>query len=190
MPRAGNASGGGQPGWIVKCKGWETDPNAYIYVITQAAGLAEDLRGHRQARMDRRTRITPRRRPASTSSTHIFDTIEALDHDQDEVRGDGHPQPAEHALRPDPLDEGNRRGAVACARPARWSRSIIPTRGKYLTVGNPIKLSDSPADVQRSPLLGEHTEEIMSGVLGLSADEIEAFKQAGAVGKPPAAAAE
>ena len=33
---SGNASGGGQPGWIVKCKGWETDPNAYIYVITQA----------------------------------------------------------------------------------------------------------------------------------------------------------
>src|SRR5690606_24043622 len=37
VPRSGNASGGGQPGWIVKCKGWETDPNAYIYVITQAA---------------------------------------------------------------------------------------------------------------------------------------------------------
>ena len=37
MPRAGNASGGGQPGWILKCKGWETDPNAYIYFITQAA---------------------------------------------------------------------------------------------------------------------------------------------------------
>src|ERR1700760_2890604 len=33
---AGNASGGGQPGWILKCKGWETDPNAYIYFITQA----------------------------------------------------------------------------------------------------------------------------------------------------------
>src|SRR5919199_600402 len=30
VPRAGNASGGGQPGWILKCKGWETDPNAYI----------------------------------------------------------------------------------------------------------------------------------------------------------------
>ena len=36
VPRAGNASGGGQPGWIVKCKGWETDPNAYLYFITQA----------------------------------------------------------------------------------------------------------------------------------------------------------
>ena len=35
-PRAGNASGGGHPGWIVRCKGWETDPDAYQYVITQA----------------------------------------------------------------------------------------------------------------------------------------------------------
>ena len=29
-PRAGNDSGGGQPGWILKCKGWETDQNAYV----------------------------------------------------------------------------------------------------------------------------------------------------------------
>ena len=36
VPRAGNASGGGHPGWIVRCKGWETDPDAYHYVITQA----------------------------------------------------------------------------------------------------------------------------------------------------------
>src|ERR1700730_14310726 len=36
VPRGGNASGGGQPGWIVKCKGWESDPNAYLYFITQA----------------------------------------------------------------------------------------------------------------------------------------------------------
>src|SRR5947207_13697463 len=36
VPRSGNDSGGGQPGWILKCKGWETDPDAYIYFITQA----------------------------------------------------------------------------------------------------------------------------------------------------------
>ena len=41
-----------------------------------------------------------------------------------------------------------------------------PKRGKYLTVGNPIKLSDSPTEVNRSPLLGEHTEEILREVLG------------------------
>ena len=35
VPRAGNASGGGHPGWIVKCKGWETDPDAYTYVVAQ-----------------------------------------------------------------------------------------------------------------------------------------------------------
>src|SRR5690349_1723125 len=34
-PRGGNAGGGGQPGWILKCKGWETDPNAYIYFTIQ-----------------------------------------------------------------------------------------------------------------------------------------------------------
>src|SRR6185437_11520725 len=37
VPRAGNDSGGGQPGSILKCKGWESDPNAYVYFITQAA---------------------------------------------------------------------------------------------------------------------------------------------------------
>jgi len=55
-----------------------------------------------------------------------------------------------------------------------------PTRGKYLTVGNPIKLSDSPADVERSPLLGEHTDEIL-GEIGFSKDDIEAAKADGAV---------
>ena len=65
-----------------------------------------------------------------------------------------------------------------------------PTRGKYLTVGNPIKLSDSPADVRRSPLLGEHNDEILRDVLGLSAEEVEAYKANGALGRPSAAAAE
>ena len=56
-----------------------------------------------------------------------------------------------------------------------------PKRGKYLTVGNPIKLSDSPADVRRSPLLGEHTEEILRTVLGLSDDEIQVARQQKAI---------
>jgi formyl-CoA transferase len=56
-----------------------------------------------------------------------------------------------------------------------------PTRGKYLTVGNPIKLSDSPADVQRSPLLGEHTEEVLREVVGLNDEEIQAARQQGAI---------
>ena len=57
-----------------------------------------------------------------------------------------------------------------------------PTRGKYLTVGNPIKLSDSPGDVVRAPLLGEHTEAVLGEWLGLSADEVEGLAAQGAVG--------
>jgi formyl-CoA transferase len=59
-----------------------------------------------------------------------------------------------------------------------------PRRGKYLTVGNPIKLSDSPADVRRSPLLGEHTEEILRKVLGYSEKEVADIKLSGAITAP------
>ena len=50
-----------------------------------------------------------------------------------------------------------------------------PKRGKYLTVGNPIKLSDSPTDVTRSPLLGEHTDEVLNE-LGYTREQIEALR--------------
>jgi formyl-CoA transferase len=59
-----------------------------------------------------------------------------------------------------------------------------PTRGKYLTVGNPVKMSDSITEVKRSPLLGEHTEEILSKVLGYSAKEIEEIKASSALTAP------
>jgi formyl-CoA transferase len=60
-----------------------------------------------------------------------------------------------------------------------------PLRGKYLSVGNPIKLSDSPAVVTRSPLLGEHTDEILRDVLGYTTDEIASIKASGCT-EPPA----
>ena len=52
-----------------------------------------------------------------------------------------------------------------------------PDRGAYLSVGNPIKLSASPTIVTRSPLLGEHTSEVLHD-LGYSTDEIEALAAA------------
>jgi formyl-CoA transferase len=52
-----------------------------------------------------------------------------------------------------------------------------PTRGKYLSVGNPIKLSDSETEVKRSPLLGEHTEEVLA-MLGYGKDQVEELRAA------------
>ena len=76
VPRAGNASGGGQPGSILKCKGWETDPNAYIYFITQAARLAGGVQGDRRGRAGSTTRPTPRRPARLLHLKPIFARIE------------------------------------------------------------------------------------------------------------------
>lgn len=65
-----------------------------------------------------------------------------------------------------------------------------PTRGKYLTVGNPVKLSDSITEVTRSPLLGEHTDEILREVLALDEAAIAAFQGSGALGNAGRKAAE
>ena len=59
-----------------------------------------------------------------------------------------------------------------------------PTRGKYLTVGNPVKMSDSITEVKRSPLLGEHTEEILTRCSATVAKEIEEIKTSGAITAP------
>ena len=64
-----------------------------------------------------------------------------------------------------------------------------PTRGKYLTVGNPVKMSDSLTEVKRSPLLGEHTEEILTKELGYTAEEVVDIKASGAITAPEAKAA-
>ena len=58
-----------------------------------------------------------------------------------------------------------------------------PERGEYLSVGCPIKLSDSDVEVVRSPLLGEHTQEVLTDVLGYSGDELKRVVDSGAVGE-------
>jgi formyl-CoA transferase len=70
-----------------------------------------------------------------------------------------------------------------------WVELDHPQRGKWYNVGMPIKLSASPAVIRRSPLLGEHTEEILREVLGYDEARIQALKQAGAFSAPPKKAA-
>jgi formyl-CoA transferase len=56
-----------------------------------------------------------------------------------------------------------------------------PERGRYPMLGNPVRLSDSPTDVRPAPKLGEHTQDVLSNLLGLSAEEIAKLKQDGAL---------
>ena len=177
-PRAGNASGGGQPGWIVKCKGWETDPDAYIYVITQAAafdGLAKAI-GHVDWLEDPDWNTPKARLPRLEE---MFDEIEKWTKTKTKFE-------VMDILNPLNVPCGPILSMKELAEEPslRETGTIVevdhPERGKYLTVGNPVKLSDSPADVDRSPLLGEHTDEILKEI-GLSVAEIESSKSAGAV---------
>jgi formyl-CoA transferase len=64
-----------------------------------------------------------------------------------------------------------------------------PQRGKWWNVGMPIKLSASPARIERSPLLGEHTEEVLKDVLGYDDAKVGTLKSAGAFSAPPKKAA-
>ncbi len=173
VPRAGNASGGGQPGSILKCKGWETDPNAYIYFITQAAvwpavckvigeetWITDDAYATPEARLLHLKPIFARIEKWTKTKTK-FEAMEILNR---------YDIPCGPILS---MQE------IAHEPALRASGTVVevdhPVRGKYLTVGNPIKLSDSPTQVTRSPLLGEHTDEVLAQ-LGYSRQQIDALR--------------
>ena len=182
VPRAGNDSGGGQPGWILKCKGWESDPDSYIYFITQAPvwGAICDLIGKPDWTTDPDYATPPARLPRLK---HIFATIEAwtMTKTKFEVMEicNGVDIPVGPILS---MKE------IAEEPSLRKTGTVVevdhPTRGPYLTVGNPVKMSDSITEVKRAPLLGEHTDEILGKELGYSAAEIAEIKSSGAMSAP------
>jgi formyl-CoA transferase len=186
-PRAGNDSGGGQPGWILKCKGWEDDPNAYVYFITQAPvwGAICDIIGEPTWKTDPEYATPPARLP---KLMQIFDRIEQWTKTKTkfEVMNicNAHDIPVGPILSMREISEDES---------LRKTGTVVvvdhPTRGRYLTVGNPIKLSDSVCEVRRSPLLGEHTDEILRDVLGFRAAEVDEVKASGALSAPQKKAA-
>jgi formyl-CoA transferase len=185
VPRAGNDSGGGQPGWILKCKGWETDPDAYIYFITQAPVWEKicDLIGKPEWKTDPGYAKPPARLPKLKA---IFETIEEWTMTKTKF------EVMELCNAVDiPVGPILSMKELAEEPSLRATGTIVevdhPTRGKYLSVGNPIKLSDSITEVTRSPLLGEHTNEILSKVLKFTPAEIAEIKASGATGEAPKA---
>jgi formyl-CoA transferase len=186
VPRSGNDSGGGQLGNALHCK--PGGPNDYVYVVVQEAvwdALARRVGGEKFAADPRFAKIGERRKnqnemwrilnefASNYTKRELMKILNELDvpcglvMSTEDLANDEHVKLRE-----------------------MWVELDHPQRGKWYNIGMPIKLSDSPAEIKRSPLLGEHTEEILREVLECSAPEIAAMKEAGAFSKEPPRTAE
>ena len=175
-PRAGNDSGGGQLGNAIQCK--PGGPNDYIYVVVQEHvwnALGNRIGGEELANDPRFVNIDVRREnqdemwriltdfASNYTKRELMVVLNEIDvpcgpiMSTKDLANDDHVKLREMYVE---LDH--------------------PQRGKWYNLGCPMKLSDSPVEVKRSPLLGEHTDEILSEVLNYDGDEIEALKTAGA----------
>jgi formyl-CoA transferase len=178
VPRAGNASGGGQPGWILKCKGWETDPNAYIYFITQAPVWKDICKViGREDWLTHPDYATPKAR-----LPHLMDIFADIEKwTKTKTKFEATDILNKYDIPCGPILSMKE---IAEEPSLRKTGTVVevdhPKRGKYLTVGNPIKMSDSATDVTRSPLLGEHTDQVLAE-LGYSAEQVAELRTSGAI---------
>jgi formyl-CoA transferase len=185
VPRAGNDSGGGQLGNAIHCK--PLGPNDWIYVVVQEVvweALATRVGGEKFAKDPRFATIGERRKnqnevwkklnefAAGYTKRELMAILNDLDVPCGPIMGTA-----------DLADDEHVRGRQM------WVELDHPQRGKWFNVGMPIKLSASPPRIERSPLLGEHTDQVLQEVLGYDEAKIKALKQAGAFSAPPKKAA-
>jgi len=179
VPRGGNAGGGGQPGWVLKCKGWETDPNAYIYFTIQEQNWAQTCEaiGKPEWKED------PAYATALARQSHIFDIFAEIEKWlADKIKFE-----AVEILRKFEVPCGPVLSMKELAYDPflRASGSIVEvqheTRGTYLTVGCPMKFSGFTPKITGAPLLGEHTDEVLKE-LGYSGEQIAALHSKNVVG--------
>jgi len=178
VPRGGNAGGGGQPGWILKCKGWETDPNAYIYFTVQGHAWEPicDALGKPEWKTDPAYTTPKARQP---HIMEIFGTIEDWLKDKtkyeavDILRKFDIPCAPVLSMKELLNDESLRKSGSIVEVPHK-------ERGSYWTIGSPIKFSDLKPEITASPLLGEHTDSVLAD-LGYTPSQIKELHAANAV---------
>ena len=164
----------------VECKGWETDPNAYIYFTVQGHAWAPICDAHRQAGVEegspaymtaeaRQPHITSRSSRRSRSGSPTKTKFEAVDI----LRKFDIPCSPVLSMKEIANDPSLRASGTV-------TEVDHKARGKYLTVGSPIKFSNMSAEITGSPLLGEHTDEVLTE-LGYSREKIAALHEAKAV---------
>jgi formyl-CoA transferase len=180
-PRSGNDSGGGQLGNAIKCK--PGGPNDYLYVVVQEAvwnALSKRIGGDALAADERFASIHSRRRnqqemwrlisefAAGYTKWEMMAILNEIDVPCGPIMSTGDLVEDKHVRLREMVVELDH-----------------PRRGGWLNVGMPIKLSDSAVPIERSPLLGEHTEEILRDVLGYADAQIASLREGGAFSKEP-----
>ena len=176
VPRSGNASGGGHPGWAVRCK--PGGPNDYVYIIIQPRiwpALAE-LIGRGDLAEDPAWATPEARLPKLAK---VFSLIEewTKQYTKWEVTQRLHSQ-------------GIPSGPILSAKEILEDEALAgsgvivsvthPARGAFKSVGCPLRLSDSPVQVETSPLLGEHNDVIYAD-LGYSAEQLSELRTDGVI---------
>jgi formyl-CoA transferase len=185
VPRAGNDSGGGQLGNAIHCK--PHGANDWLYVVVQEAvwvALANRIGpegGVPDLATDPRVGTIGERRKNQQLVWTLLNKF-AEKYTKRELMAVLNPLdvPCGPIMSTEDLatDEHVRGRDM-------WVELPHPQRGTWYNVGMPIKMSDSPAVIQRSPTLGEHTDEILSEVLGYDAAKVSQLKAAGAFSAPP-----
>jgi formyl-CoA transferase len=176
MERAGNQLGAGVPGTTYRCH--PGGPNDYVFIFAQQQMWHPLLRaiGREDLIGDARYETPEARAAHRTEVNRLVEdwTAERPKHDVMKILGEaGVPCGA-------CLDTGE-----VLTDPHLLAREMIvevdhPVRGRYVTVGNPIKLSASPTTIGPSPLLGQHREEILAE-LGYTDAQIRALAADGAI---------
>ena len=180
-PRAGNDSGGGQLGNAIKCK--PGGPNDYIYVVVQEAvwdALARRVGGEALATDQRFSTIGERRKNQSTMWQLLNDFAAGFTKREIMAILNELDVPCGPIMSTEDLADDEQ-----VKLRDMYVELDHPQRGKWWNVGMPIKLSDSPAKIERSPLLGEHTDEVLREVLGYDGAKVDALKSSGAFSAPP-----
>jgi formyl-CoA transferase len=177
VPRSGNASGGGHPGTVLRCK--PGGQNDYIYVVFQPQIWdrllntmgRDDLVGDPrystpEARLERLDEVYALVEEWTMQYTkfELMEQLNAID------------VPCGPVMATEDL----------IANEHLKAREMVvevphPQRGTFTNVGCPLKLSDSPVEVVRSPLLSEHTEEVLGEVMGYDKDTVEQLRQDGVI---------
>lgn len=182
VPRAENAEGGLVLGWCYRAKGWETDPNAYVYIVIQQSPKGFENFCNALGFQDWLTDpkfSTPNARDEHKSEVYARVEQFTMQYDKDTLTT----MLGEKGVPVGPVLDWNELEND----PDLNSDGTIVTidqdeaRGSFKTIGLPFSLANYKPDYKRAPNLGENNVEILKG-LGYTDDQIAELEKAGVIG--------